>query len=123
MGGDSDAALRRAARFASGWIPFLTKPEKIRERIDFIRSQPAFPGGSFEVMYALVTPRIGKKHVAMGDPKAPPDMSAQEMIDRLGALKAQGVTMSAIPIPPVKDVSAYLDYAQWVMEDIKPKAP
>jgi hypothetical protein len=25
--------------------------------------------------------------------------------------------------PPVKDVNAYLEYAQWVIEDIKPKVP
>jgi len=31
------------------------------------------------------------------------------------------VTISGVPIPPVNSVDAYLDYAQWVIEDIKPK--
>jgi hypothetical protein len=34
-----------------------------------------------------------------------------------------GVTMSVVPIPTVTDVSAYLDYAQWVVEEIRPKVP
>ena len=29
--------------------------------------------------------------------------------------------MSSMPIPPVADVDAYLDYAQWVIEEIKPR--
>jgi hypothetical protein len=31
------------------------------------------------------------------------------------------VTMSSVPTPPVKDIEAYLDYAQWVIEEIKPR--
>jgi hypothetical protein len=29
--------------------------------------------------------------------------------------------MSSVPIPPVSGIEAYLDHAQWVMEEIKPK--
>jgi hypothetical protein len=29
--------------------------------------------------------------------------------------------MTGIPIPPVKDADACLDYAQWIIEEIKPK--
>jgi hypothetical protein len=50
-------------------------------------------------------------------------MSAQEIIDRLGWFQQLGVTMSSVPIPAVKDIGAYLEYAQWVMEEIKPKLP
>ena len=47
-------------------------------------------------------------------------MSLQEIVDRLGWFKQLGVTMSAVPIPPVADMDAYLDYAQWVIEEVKP---
>ena len=40
FGGDADPVLRRTARYASGWRPFLTRPGDIPARIDFIRSQP-----------------------------------------------------------------------------------
>jgi len=121
MGGDSDAALRRTARFASGWWPFLTKPSDIGARIEFIKSQPTWKGGHLEVMYGLATSRVGEGHVVIDDPKVRPGMSAQEIVDQLGELSDQGVTMSSVPIPPMPSVDAYLDYAQWVIEEIKPK--
>jgi probable F420-dependent oxidoreductase len=121
MGGDADAALKRAARFASGWAPFLTKPEDFPARIAFIKSQPTYKGGPFEVMYGLGALRVGEGHVARDDPKAKVGPGAQELVDRLGWLKELGVTITGVPIPPVKDADAYLDYAQWVIEEIKPK--
>lgn len=121
MGGDADAALKRAARFGSGWWPFLTKPENIPARIDFIKSQPAFKGGSFDVMYGMSTGRVGEGHTVIDDPHGRPGMPAQEIIDRLGWFRELGITMSSVPMPAVKNIDAYLDYAQWVMEEIKPK--
>jgi probable F420-dependent oxidoreductase len=121
LGGDADAVLKRAARYASGWWPFLTKPEDIPARLDFIKSQPTFQGGPFEVMYGFATSRAGEGHAVIKDPKARPGMSAQEIVDRLGWFKTLGVTMSSVPIPPMPDIDAYLDYAQWVIEEIKPK--
>jgi probable F420-dependent oxidoreductase len=123
MGGDADVVLKRAARYASGWIPFLTKPPDLPAKIDFIKSQPEFKGGPFEVCYGIGTSRVGKGHRAINDPKARAGMSAQEIVDRLGWLKQLGVTMSSVPIPAVKDMDEYLDYAQWVIEEIKPKVP
>jgi len=119
IGGDSDAALRRAARFASGWWPFLTPVEDIGERIDFIRSQPGFPGGEFDVMYGLGTARVGEGHAVRGGPG--PGMSAGEIVDGIGRLRDLGVTHTSVPIPPATGIEAYLEYAQWVMEAIRPQ--
>lgn len=120
IGGDADPALRRAARFASGWIPFLTQPDDFPAKIDYIKSQPSYPGGPFEVCYGLGTSQVGDGHVVMDDPNQRPGMSAQEIIDQLNRFAQLGVTMSSVPIPPVRDVTAYLDYLEWVIEDIKP---
>lgn len=120
MGGDADAVLKRIAKYASGWWPFLTRPENIPARIDFIKSQPAFKGGPFEVMYGFATSRIGEGHKIQDDPKLRPQMSAQEIIDRLGWFKELGVTMSSVQTPPMSGIEEYTDYAQWVIEEIKP---
>jgi probable F420-dependent oxidoreductase len=120
MGGDADAVLKRAARYASGWWPFLTPPEKIPERLDFIRSQPEFGGGHFEVMYGMSTRRVGEGHVPNDDSSAEPGMSAQEIIDKLNGLRELGVSMSSVPVPEVRSRQEFVDYCQWVMEEIRP---
>src|SRR5262249_8112397 len=96
-----------------------TKPHEIGARIEFIKSQPTWKGGPLEVMYGLATSRVGEGHAVMEE--LGPGMSAQEIVDQLGMLREQGVTMSSVPIPPMPSIDAYLDYAQWVIEEIKPK--
>jgi len=120
MGGDADVVLKRAARYASGWWPFLTRPEDLADRIDFIKSQPGFRGGPFEVMYGMSTARVGEGHTVQDAPDASPGLEKQQIIDRLNWLAGQGVTMSSVPIPAMRDIDEFLDYAQWVMEEIRP---
>lgn len=123
IGGDADAALRRAAKFASGWWSFLTPPEKIAERVDFIKSQPEYDGRPFDVVHGMATRRVGEGHACREDPQGRPGMSGSEIVDRLGWLGEQGVTVSAVPLPAVRGVDEYLDYAQWVIQEIRPQVP
>ena len=121
MGGEADAVLKRAAKFANGWWPYLTKPDDIPAKIDFIKSQAGYDNRAFDVMYGFATSRIGEGHKVVDDPKARPGMTAPEIIDRLGWFGELGVTMSSVPIPQVRSIDEYADYAQWVIEEIKPK--
>ena len=50
-------------------------------------------------------------------------MSAAEIVHRLSWLAEQGVTVTAVPAPAVSGVDEFLDYAQWVIEEIKPRVP
>jgi probable F420-dependent oxidoreductase len=120
FGGDADAVLRRTARYATGWWPFLTRPEDIADRIDFIRSQPDYNDGLVDIFYGFGTSRVGEGHEIRDDPTARPGMTRQEIIDRLGWLKEQGVTWSSVPIPALEQIEDYYDYTQWVAEEIMP---
>lgn len=120
FGGDADAVLKRIARHASGWWPFLTKPEDIPAKIDFIKSQPDYNGRLDEIFYGFATSRVGEGHAVQDDPKARPGMTKQEIIDRLGWFKELGVTTSSVPIPKVGQIQEYYDYTQWVAEEIMP---
>ena len=90
IGGEVDAALKRAARFASGWFTFLTKPKDIPVRVELIKSQPTYVGRPFEVMHGLGTSRVGEGHQVINDPNAWRGMSAEKLIDRLGCLHGWG---------------------------------
>lgn len=120
FGGDADAALRRVARYGSGWWPFLTKPEDIPARIDFIKSQPDYNGKLTDVYYGMATGRVGEGHVVQDDPDARPGMTKQQIVDRLGQLGELGVTISSVPIPNLDHIEQYYDYTQWVAEEIMP---
>ncbi|HET9627851.1 MAG TPA: TIGR03619 family F420-dependent LLM class oxidoreductase [Novosphingobium sp.] len=120
IGGDSKAALRRVARFGSGWIiTFRTGLDEVAAKIDAIKSDPAWTDRPLEVAYGLVNLRMKEGHGPSGN-AWPDPTSAQQLIDALGRFRDQGVTMSAVPVPPVNSVEAYLDHAQWVMEEVKP---
>lgn len=122
FGGDADPALRRIAKYASGWWPFLTKPEDIASRIDFIKSQPGYDGRHLDVMYSIGTSRVGEHHEVM-EPGKTYQMSAQEAVDKLSELAEWGVTYSGVPTPPLPSLAAYEEFAQWVIEEVKPHLP
>lgn len=120
FGGDADPVLRRIARYASGWWPFLTKPEDIPDKINYIKSQPDYNGRLQDVFYGLATGRVGEGHIERRDPRARPGMAKDEIIDQLGWLGNFGVTWSSIPIPKLNNIDEYCDYVQWIAEEIMP---
>ncbi|MDT5238217.1 MAG: hypothetical protein QOD97_415 [Mycobacterium sp.] len=121
MGGDADAVLRRAARFGDGWAPWLTKPDELPAKLDYLRSQPGFDDRPFSVFYSLAVLSIGQEHAIVDDPNAQFGQSAQQVIDNCNMLAERGVTHTWVNPPPVEDFNAYLDHMQWVAEEIIPK--
>jgi probable F420-dependent oxidoreductase len=121
MGGDADAVLRRAARFGDGWAPWLTRPEELPAKLDYLRSQPGFDDRPFSVFYSLAVLSIGQEHAVVEDPSAQFGQSAQQVVDNCNMLAELGVTDTWVNPPPVDDVNAYLDHMQWVAEEVIPK--
>jgi hypothetical protein len=50
-------------------------------------------------------------------------MTKQEIVDRLCRFAELGVTFSSVPAPRVSGPAAFLDHAQWVIEEVKPHLP
>ena len=103
--------------------PFVTKPEDIPAKIDFIKSQPTYDGRPLEIAFGMAVLHIGATHEGVDPESGWPGWSAAELVDQIGRLGELGVTMVSVPIPAVDSVDAYLDYLQWVIEEIKPKVP
>jgi probable F420-dependent oxidoreductase len=121
FGGDADGALKRIARFGTGWMPFLTKPDDIPNRIDFIKSQPNYSGKLKEISYSIVSMMLGPNHEVIDAPEAKADWNAQRMIDLVGQLQKLGVTETSVPRPELKDFEHYLDWMRWCAEEIMAK--
>jgi hypothetical protein len=73
-------------------------------------------------MYSVSATRVGINHAVVEDSRGHGGMSAQAVLDGVGWLKGLGVTVTSVPVPPVDGVEAFLDFAQWVAEEIAPKA-
>jgi probable F420-dependent oxidoreductase len=121
MGGDADAVLRRAARFGDGWAPWLTQPEDLPARLDYLRSQPGFDDRPFSVFYSMAALSVGAEHAVVSDPAAVTSRSPQEVIDQCGRLADLGVTDTWVAAPPVTGLEAYLDHMRWVATEVIPK--
>lgn len=121
MGGDADAVLRRAARFGDGWAPWLTKPDELPAKMDYLRSQPGLDGRPFSLFYSLAMLSIGQEHAIVDDTNSQFGQSAQQVIDNCSMLAERGVTDTWVNPPPLDDFNAYLDHMQWVAEEVIPK--
>jgi len=123
FGGDADNVLKRVARWGSGWSPFMTAPEKIPERLDFIRSQRDYHGRPLEVSFPLMALNVGEAHAVISDPRARGTWNAQQIIDQCHWLEGLGVTETIVSLPPLQDFEAYLDRLRWVAEEVMCKWP
>jgi len=122
MGGDVDAVFNRIAKYGSGWIPFLTPPEKFPEKIEYITTHPDYTdkGHPFEVSFSLASLSVGEGHVHFDNPLAELTKDRQQLIDKLNWLKGLGVTCTNAPLPFVNSLDEHLDLAQWFIEEIAP---
>lgn len=122
IGGGSDKAVERAARWGDGWSPFFTAPglsasnqasaiqslDHLKEKIGRLKELREEFGrtGEFDI---CIGPQGGLRSTGRED--------VERYLDDLGRLAETGVTWTSAGLPH-KSRQAYLDGAQWLGEEI-----
>jgi len=121
IGGNSKPAMRRAARYGDGWLPWLVTPEQLPECLDYIRSQPdsraADPG--FEVVLPIGEIKVEDySHEILGETTIP--SSTQHMVDEVGRHRDAGVTVTQLAPPKTPSLGHFRDWMSWFAEEVMP---
>jgi probable F420-dependent oxidoreductase len=126
VGGNSRAAMRRAARH-DGWYPWLITADELPECLDYVRAQPGFSGRSrpFDVVLPLTTLAVDEHHRPLdGDlGRAHVPAGTQATLDAVAHLVEVGVTCTSVPTLPTRSLDEHLDHLRWVAEEIIPAFP
>jgi probable F420-dependent oxidoreductase len=128
IGGNSPAALRRAARH-DGWMPWLITPEELPACLADLRGMPGFESGAddFDVVLPPAPIRIRESDHSLIDTEHPMGhfVSEQAVIDAIGALQEIGVNWTFIPRPGYASASLaeHLEHLAWGAEAVMPLFP
>ena len=126
VGGHSDAALRRALRFADAWLGVSMGPgdiEQVRTRV----AQLAAAGGTqrdpadleLNCLYYLIPPGLTFNGFLVGRPLGGSQPTAEGVADELRQLAAVGVRAVDLITPVAPD--EVLAAARWVAEEVRPR--
>jgi probable F420-dependent oxidoreductase len=126
IGGNSSSALRRAARFGSGWMPWLVTVDELPARLDELRRQPGFEtrAASFDIAMPVAVMKVSEDdHRPLAGTDGRPDSPSgtQAVIDAVGRLSDLGVTWTSIPAPGrPRSLEEHLDFLRWGAEEVIP---
>lgn len=123
VGGNSEAAIRRAARH-DGWFPWLITADELPACLDQLRAQPGFDERTrpFEVVLPLAPLTVDEEHRPLDDTggRARLPTGKQAVVDAVAHLQSLGVTQTMIPLPPARSLAEHLEGLHWVAEEIIP---
>jgi probable F420-dependent oxidoreductase len=121
VGGNSKAAMRRAARLGDGWLPWLVTREQLPDCLNYIAEQPEFEQRrqSFEVVMPLVIPNVEDySHRELGETRQLGNR--EEIVEEIGLLRDAGVTVVQVPPPRTPSVEFLLEWVEWFAREVVP---
>ncbi|HVM64414.1 MAG TPA: LLM class flavin-dependent oxidoreductase [Acidimicrobiales bacterium] len=125
VGGNSQAAMRRAARH-DGWYPWLIAAEELPPHLEYIRGLPEYAGRGdrpFDVCLPVSVLAVDEEHRPLNDRGGRVDAptGTQAVVDAIGRLGEIGVTWTSVPMPPARSLVHYLEGLQRVAEEVLPQ--
>lgn len=126
IGGNSKAAIRRAARYGDGWNPWLITVDDLPELLEYLHDQPEFQERTreFDIALMLANLEVGENHHRATDGsehgRAKVLTEKGQIIDAIGKAHDAGVTWTMLPAPMFADHFEYMDWLQWSAEEILP---
>jgi probable F420-dependent oxidoreductase len=122
IGGNSRPAMRRAAAFGDGWLPWLVTREQLPGCLAFLRDQPGFAAraDTFEVVMPLASFQIEDyTHREVGTTHLP--ARRDEIVDEIGRLAAAGTTVTQVVAPRTASLAQLLEWMTWFAEEVLPQ--
>lgn len=121
IGGNAKPALRRAAKHADGWIPWLIAVDELPGCIDYLKQQPGFEekADSFEIVMPTTAYQVEDySHAEYGETDIVTDRDT--IMRDIEALQAAGTTVAQVMTPRVETFEQSLEWVEWFNQDIIP---
>jgi probable F420-dependent oxidoreductase len=126
VGGNTKAAMRRAARY-DGWVPWLVTVEELPGCLAYLRDTGEFgqrdPARPFDIAMPVSKPNVAEDDHrpldgSVGRPRE--TTNTQEVVDAVGRLQEAGVTWTSVPLPSAS-LQDFLEALDWMAEEVMPR--
>lgn len=121
IGGNTEVAMRRAARVGDGWIPWLITAEQLPSSLEYLRRQPGYEQKAerFEIVITTTEYQVEDySHAETGETRIETDRD--RILFELEALQKAGMTVAQVMPPRVETLEQCLDWVSWYDSDIIP---
>jgi probable F420-dependent oxidoreductase len=121
IGGNSKPAMRRAAEFGDGWIPWLVTSEDLPDCIKYMKTIPAYQAKAdrFEILVTTTAYNVEESHAEKGETKIAADRD--NVLREIESLKKAGATSVQVMPPKVDTFEQCLEWIEWYDSEIIPQ--
>lgn len=122
IGGNSKPAMRRAAEFGDGWIPWLVTAEDLPGCIAYIKTLPAYEekARDFEILVTTTAYNVKDySHAELGETRVAADRDS--VLREIESLQKAGATSVQVMPPKVETFEQCLEWIEWYDREIIPQ--